>query len=168
MLRETPNPRERHCQVAGYRIDELLLTRIRSEVGKGEHHHRKARPCVGADRPAMIPNPRRQRSGHGKYDKYDGDFAPRPLSNAGTGRKERGQQCTVASVLAIATARRRRIGPASGHSRSKAVAAPRHRLDTAPIRSPAIEHPSQRRDLHRQIAVLDYGSGPHGGDDLVL
>jgi len=85
-----------------------------------------------------------------------------------SGRTARDRRCTGAAVLSVATDRRRRIGPASGHSRSKAVAAPRHRLDAAPVRPPAIEHRAKGRNLHRQIAGLDHRSGPDSGDDLVL
>ena len=34
------------------------------------------------------------------------------------------------------------------HRRGKAIAAPSHRLDTAPLRSPLIKDPAKRRDLH--------------------
>ena len=93
---------------------------------------------------------------------------PRPESSAGSGRKVRSRRCTGAAVLPVATGLRRRIGPGSSHSCGKAVAAPGHRLDTASIRLPTIEHPAQRRYLHRQVTVLDDSSWPDGGDDLVL
>ena len=33
---------------------------------------------------------------------------------------------------------------------------------------PLIEHAAERRYLDGEVAVLDDGSGPDGGDDLVL
>ena len=47
------------------------------------------------------------------------------------------------------------------HRRHKAVAAAGDRLDAAAVRSPFIEDPPKRRDLHRQVAPLDDGSRPH-------
>src|ERR1700730_8400482 len=54
------------------------------------------------------------------------------------------------------------------HHCDKAIAAAGDRLDAAPARSSAIEHTAERRYLHRQVAVLDDGPRPDGGDDLVL
>ena len=48
----------------------------------------------------------------------------------------------------------------------KAVAAPRHRLDTATHCSPIIEDAAQRRDLHVQVAVFDRRTRPDGLHDL--
>src|ERR1700738_2812034 len=53
------------------------------------------------------------------------------------------------------------------HRYDKAIAAPGYGLDAAAVRS-AVEHPAERRYLHRQVAVLDDGPRPDGGDDLVL
>jgi hypothetical protein len=54
------------------------------------------------------------------------------------------------------------------HRRNKAIAAPGDRLDTAPVRSPDIEHPAKCRNLRGQVAVLDDHFRPYGGHDLVL
>jgi hypothetical protein len=35
-----------------------------------------------------------------------------------------------------------------------------------PLRSPVIEDPAKRRDLHAQIAVLNHSRWPDGSDDL--
>jgi hypothetical protein len=52
------------------------------------------------------------------------------------------------------------------HRCDKPVAAPRHRLDAAPLCSPVIKDAAQRRDLHVQVAVFDRRSRPDGLDDL--
>jgi len=41
-------------------------------------------------------------------------------------------------------------------------------LDAAPVRPPAIENPPKRRNLRRQVAVLDDHFRPDGSHDLVL
>src|ERR1700730_11084677 len=50
----------------------------------------------------------------------------------------------------------------------EAIAAARGRLDAASLRSPLIENAAKRRDLDREVAVLDHHSRPDGGDDLAL
>ena len=55
----------------------------------------------------------------------------------------------VGDLFALEDDITRRIGPTSGHFRNEPITAPRHSLDAAPIRSPAIEDPAQRRDLDR-------------------
>jgi hypothetical protein len=54
------------------------------------------------------------------------------------------------------------------HRRNKAVAAPGNRLDAAALSAVLIEDAAQRRDLDRQIAFLDYRSGPHGLHDRIF
>src|SRR6516165_1725942 len=61
---------------------------------------------------------------------------------------------------------RRRRGRGSCHRHEKAVAAPGDGLDAAALRSPVIEDPAKRRDLHAQIAVLYHSRWPDGSDDL--
>jgi hypothetical protein len=41
-------------------------------------------------------------------------------------------------------------------------------LDAAPLCSRLIENSAERRDLDRQVVVLDHRSGPHGLHDLVF
>ncbi|MGC2202127.1 MAG: hypothetical protein WA633_18565 [Stellaceae bacterium] len=50
------------------------------------------------------------------------------------------------------------VGP--GHGRDKAVSAARHSLDAAAVLAALIQRAAQRRDLLRQIALLDRYSGP--------
>src|SRR6516164_8463789 len=52
--------------------------------------------------------------------------------------------------------------------RRGAIAAGGDCLDGAPPRSPLIENPPERRDLDRQIGVLDDRPPPHGRHDLLF
>ena len=56
----------------------------------------------------------------------------------------------------------------SDYRHDKAIPSARDCLDAASVRSAAIEHLAQRRDLGRQIAVLDNNPRPDGHHDLIL
>lgn len=53
-------------------------------------------------------------------------------------------------------------------SRDEAIASAGHRLNVVSLRSALIEDAAERRDLNREVAVLDHGLGPDRGDDLLL
>jgi hypothetical protein len=55
---------------------------------------------------------------------------------------------------------------APGYRRDEPVAASGDRLDAVALGLPAVESAAQRRDLDRQIAVLDDPAGPNGGDEF--
>jgi hypothetical protein len=106
-----------------------------------DHDRQVRRPSIAA--PAVIPH-MKQRLYHGGRgqnieDPPPGLRRPAVFSWRATGRRSSGG----------ASESRMR------HRSDKAVTAAGNGLDTAALVSPLIEYPTKRRDLSRQVAVLD-------------
>src|SRR5262249_1585476 len=84
------------------------------------------------------------------------------------------ENCDQAARRALVFSReaidRRNRGSAvdPGHRRDKPITPRRDRLNAAPFRSSLIEYSAERRDLDRQIGILDHRPSPDGGYDLLF